>query len=54
MGSFAEEVRQFVDCCVNNKETPVGIHAGLQSVKIALAAEKSANEGRAVKLSEIN
>ena len=53
MGSFAEEVRQFVDCCVNNKETPVGIHAGLQSVKIALAAEKSANEGRPVKLSEI-
>ncbi len=54
MGSFSEEVRQFVDCCINNKETPVGIHAGLQSVKIALAAEKSANEGRPVKLSEIN
>ena len=53
MGSFSEEVRQFVDCCVNDKETPVGIHAGLQSVKIALAAEKSANEGRPVKLSEI-
>ena len=53
MGSFSEEVRQFVDCCINDKETPGGIHAGLQSVKIALAAEKSANEGRPVKLSEI-
>lgn len=54
MESFSEEVRQFVAAVENNTETPVGIHAGLQSVKIALAAEKSANEGRPVKLSEIN
>ncbi len=54
MESFSEEVRQFCSAVENNTETPVGIHAGLQSVKIALAAEKSANEHRAVKLSEIN
>lgn len=54
MESFSEEVRQFVAAVENNTDTPVGIHAGLQSVKIALAAEKSANEGRPVKLSEIN
>lgn len=54
MESFSEEVRQFCSTVENNTETPVGIHAGLQSVKIALAAEKSANEHRAVKLSEIN
>lgn len=53
MESFSEEVRQFVSAVENNTETPVGIHAGLQSVKIALAAEKSANEHRPVKLSEI-
>ncbi len=54
MESFSEEVRQFCSAVENNTDTPVGIHAGLQSVKIALAAEKSANEHRAVKLSEIN
>lgn len=54
MESFSEEVRQFASAVENNTDTPVGIHAGLQSVKIALAAEKSANEGRPVKLSEIN
>lgn len=54
MESFSEEVRQFVAAVENGTDTPVGIHAGLQSVKIALAAEKSANEGRPVKLSEIN
>lgn len=53
MESFSEEVRQFVSAVENNTKTPVGIHAGLQSVKIALAAEKSANEHRPVKLSEI-
>lgn len=54
MESFSQEVREFCDAVENNTETPVGIHAGMQSVKIALAAEKSANEGRPVKLSEID
>lgn len=54
MESFSQEVREFCDAVINNTETPVGIHAGMQSVKIALAAEKSANEGRPVKLSEID
>lgn len=54
MESFSQEVREFCDAIINNTETPVGIHAGMQSVKIALAAEKSANEGRPVKLSEID
>lgn len=53
MESFSQEVREFCAAVENDTETPVGIHAGLQSVKIALAAEKSANEGRPVKLSEI-
>lgn len=53
MESFSQEVREFCDAVENDTETPVGIHAGLKSVKIALAAEKSANEGRHVKLSEI-
>ena len=54
MGAFAEEVRQFVDAVENDKEVPVGIHAGMQSVKIGLAAKKSVAEHRPVKLSEID
>ena len=53
MESFAEEMRQFVDACEKGTEVPVGIHAGMQSVKIGLAAKKSVEEHRPVKLSEI-
>ncbi len=53
MESFSEEMRQFVNACENNTEVPVGIHAGMQSVKIGLAAKKSVEEHRPVKLSEI-
>lgn len=53
MQSFTEEVTQFVDAIENDKDVPVGIHAGMQSVKIGLAAKKSVAEHRPVKLSEI-
>ncbi len=53
MESFSEEMRQFVDAVENNKEVPVGIHAGMQSVKIGLAAKKSVAQHRPVQLSEI-
>ena len=54
MESFAEEMRQFVDACENGTEVPVGIHAGMQSVKIGLAAKKSVEEHRPVKMSEMD
>lgn len=53
MESFSEEMRQFVNACENNTDVPVGIHAGMQSVKIGLAAKKSVAEHRPVLLSEI-
>lgn len=53
MQSFTEEVCRFVDAIENDKDVPVGIHAGMQSVKIGLAAKKSVEEHRPVKLSEI-
>ncbi|MFQ7115718.1 MAG: inositol 2-dehydrogenase [Acutalibacteraceae bacterium] len=53
MGSFSEEMRQFTEAVINDTEVPVGIHAGLQSVKIGLAARKSVEEHRPVKISEI-
>ena len=53
MESFSEEMRQFTEAVINDTEVPVGIHAGLQSVKIGLAAGKSVEEHRPVKISEI-
>lgn len=53
MGSFSEEMRQFTEAVINDTEVPVGIHAGLQSVKIGLAARKSVEEHRPVNISEI-
>lgn len=53
MGSFSDEMRQFTEAVINDTEVPVGIHAGLQSVKIGLAARKSVEEHRPVKISEI-
>ena len=53
MGSFSEEMRQFTEAVINDTGVPVGIHAGLQSVKIGLAARKSVEEHRPVKISEI-
>lgn len=54
MESFSEEMRQFVDACERGKEVPVGIHAGMQAVKIGLAAKKSVEEHRPVKISELD
>ena len=53
MQSYTTEMLDFVDAIVNDKDVPCGIDAGLQSVKIALAAKKSALENRPVKLCEI-
>ncbi len=50
MQSFSDEMIQFVDAVENDKEVPVGIHAGMQSVKIGLAAKKSVEEHRPVKV----
>ena len=53
MQSFADEMACFVDSVVNNKPTLVNGNDGLQPVLIALAAKKSLDEGRPVKLSEV-
>lgn len=50
MESFSEEMRQFVNACENGTEVPVGIHAGMQSVKIGLAAKRSVEEHRPIRL----
>lgn len=53
MGSFVEEIKQFMKAIVDDTDVPVVGFDGLQSVKIAMAATLSVKEGRPVKLSEI-
>lgn len=53
MDSFAEEMKQFADALIENKETPVTGMDGLLPIKMGLAAKKSVELGRPVKLSEI-
>ena len=53
MDSFVEEMRQFIAAITENKDVPVGIHAGLMSVVLAKAAKKSLDEHRPVKISEM-
>ncbi|NLU53676.1 MAG: inositol 2-dehydrogenase [Clostridiaceae bacterium] len=48
--SFVTEVKCFIDAIVNDKPTPVSGIDGLNSVLIGLAAKKSLEEGRPVKL----
>jgi len=53
MGSFVEEIKQFIKAIVNDTEVPVVGFDGLQPVKIAMAATLSVKEKRPVKISEI-
>ena len=53
MDSFALEMKMFIEAILLDKETPVVGFDGLQPIKMGLAAKKSVEEGRPVKLSEI-
>lgn len=53
MQAYAEEMNEFVDCVVNDKQTPANADDGLKAVLIGLAAKKSYEEKRPVKISEI-
>ncbi|MDK2809985.1 MAG: myo-inositol 2-dehydrogenase / D-chiro-inositol 1-dehydrogenase [Petroclostridium sp.] len=52
MDSFVQEMKDFFDAIVNNKETPVTGIDGLKPVLIGLAAKKSLEEGRPVKVGQ--
>jgi myo-inositol 2-dehydrogenase/D-chiro-inositol 1-dehydrogenase len=51
--AFIAEARSFVDAVLKDTEVPVSGNDGLMAVYIALAAEKSLQENRPVKLSEL-
>jgi myo-inositol 2-dehydrogenase/D-chiro-inositol 1-dehydrogenase len=53
MESFSSEMRAFIEAVKNDTDTPVGAADGLAPVLIGMAAKKSMQENRPVKLSEI-
>ena len=53
MQSFAKEVNCFIEAIENDTVTPLGVLDGLKPVLMGLAAKKSVEEHRPVKISEI-
>lgn len=53
MDSFIAEMQDFVDAVINDSPTPVTASDGRKPVVIAMAAKKSLDENRPVKLSEV-
>lgn len=53
MEAYAKEIVEFIDAIKNDTETPVGVMDGLKPVLMGLAAKKSCEENRPVKISEI-
>ena len=53
MESFAKEMECFINAIENDTDTPLGVEDGLKPVLMGIAAKKSVEEHRPVKLSEI-
>lgn len=53
MDSYASEIMAFVDAVINDKPTPVTGHDGRMALLVGLAALKSYQEGRPVKMAEL-
>ncbi len=53
MAAYAKEVKCFIDAIVKDTDTPLGVKDGLEPVLMGIAAKKSMEEHRPVKLSEI-
>ena len=53
MDAYGKEVTAFIDAIVNDTPTPLGVEDGLKPVLMGLAAKKSLDEHRPVKISEV-
>ena len=53
MDAYAKEVKCFIEAIENNTDAPLGVMDGLEPVLMGLAAKKSLEEHRPVKISEI-
>lgn len=54
MAAYAKEVKCFIEAIENDTDTPMGVMDGLKPILMGLAAKKSMEEHRPVKISEIS
>ncbi len=50
---FDGEISHFIDCIINNKESHVNLADAVKTHEVCLAMDKSAEEGRAVRVAEL-
>ena len=53
MAAYAKEIKCFIEAIEKDTDTPLGVMDGLEPVRMGLAAKKSLEEHRPVKISEI-
>lgn len=53
MAAYAKEIKCFIDAIEKDTDTPLGVMDGLEPVRMGLAAKKSLEEHRPVRISEI-
>ena len=53
MDAYAKEIKCFIEAIENDTDTPLGVDDGLQPVLMGLAAKKSLEEHRPVKIAEV-
>ncbi|MBR2264020.1 MAG: inositol 2-dehydrogenase [Firmicutes bacterium] len=53
MDAYGREVSEFVDAIVNDTPTPLGVEDGLKPVLMGIAAKKSLDEHRPVRIEEV-
>ena len=53
MDAYAKEMQCFIEAIEKDTDTPLGVMDGLKPVLMGLAAKKSMEEHRPVKISEI-
>ena len=53
MDAYDKEITAFIDAIEEGKDTPLNVYDGLKPVLMGLAAKKSSQEHRPVKISEI-
>ena len=53
MDAYGKEITAFIDAIEKGKDTPLNVYDGLKPVLMGLAAKKSSQEHRPVKISEI-
>ena len=53
MDAYGKEITAFIDAIEKGKDTPLNVYDGLKPCAYGLAAKKSSQEHRPVKISEI-